>query len=142
MTLFNMAGPGGLLRASLPSPLWGGANYAPVKFAPGKFIEPLTIQTLPGFSVITLFKIILPCKNHNSSNMAGPGGFEPPHDGIKTRCLTAWRRPNSFCRFLNPGSFAFALRTSASRDHNSNTGRCLTTGRQPSILDFVFIVPS
>ena len=26
--------------------------------------------------------------------MAGPGGFEPPHDRIKTCCLTAWRRPN------------------------------------------------
>ena len=26
--------------------------------------------------------------------MAGMGGFEPPHDGIKTRCLTTWRHPN------------------------------------------------
>ena len=26
--------------------------------------------------------------------MAGAGGFEPTHDGIKTRCLTAWLRPN------------------------------------------------
>ena len=25
--------------------------------------------------------------------MAGAGGFEPPHAGTKTRCLTAWRRP-------------------------------------------------
>ena len=23
----------------------------------------------------------------------GAGGFEPPHDGVKVRCLTAWRRP-------------------------------------------------
>jgi hypothetical protein len=28
------------------------------------------------------------------SGMAGAGGFEPPHAGIKIRCLTAWRRPN------------------------------------------------
>ena len=28
-------------------------------------------------------------------NMAGVGGFEPPHDGIKTRCLTAWRYPSN-----------------------------------------------
>lgn len=26
--------------------------------------------------------------------MAGAGGFEPPNDGIKNRCLTTWRRPN------------------------------------------------
>ncbi len=27
--------------------------------------------------------------------LAGAGGFEPPYGGIKIRCLTAWRRPNS-----------------------------------------------
>jgi hypothetical protein len=40
--------------------------------------------------------------------MAGAGGIEPPHGGIKIRCLTAWRRPNrapiaepvSFCNML------------------------------------------
>ncbi len=26
-------------------------------------------------------------------NLAGLAGFEPAHDGIKTRCLTAWRQP-------------------------------------------------
>ncbi len=26
--------------------------------------------------------------------MAGLAGFEPAHDGIKTRCLTAWRQPS------------------------------------------------
>ena len=25
--------------------------------------------------------------------MAGAAGFEPAHGGIKSRCLTAWRRP-------------------------------------------------
>ena len=30
--------------------------------------------------------------------MAGLAGFEPAHDGIKTRCLTAWRQPN--CGYL------------------------------------------
>ena len=25
--------------------------------------------------------------------VAGAGGFEPPHGGIKIHCLTAWRRP-------------------------------------------------
>lgn len=26
--------------------------------------------------------------------MAGVAGFEPTDDGIKNRCLTAWRHPN------------------------------------------------
>ncbi len=30
--------------------------------------------------------------------MVGMGGFEPPHDGIKNRCLTAWLHPNGICR--------------------------------------------
>jgi hypothetical protein len=30
----------------------------------------------------------------NQECVAGAGGFEPPHGGIKIRCLTAWRRPN------------------------------------------------
>lgn len=25
--------------------------------------------------------------------MAGTGGFEPPDDDTKNRCLTTWRRP-------------------------------------------------
>ena len=27
--------------------------------------------------------------------MAGVEGFEPPHDGTRTRCLTTWRHPIS-----------------------------------------------
>ena len=26
--------------------------------------------------------------------LAGIAGFEPAHDGVKVRCLTAWRYPN------------------------------------------------
>jgi hypothetical protein len=29
-----------------------------------------------------------------AKGLAGAEGFEPPDGGIKTRCLTAWRRPN------------------------------------------------
>src|SRR5690625_7944746 len=32
----------------------------------------------------------------NRANIAGAEGFEPSHDGIKTRCLTAWLRPSRF----------------------------------------------
>jgi hypothetical protein len=28
-------------------------------------------------------------------SLAGAGGFEPPHGGIKIRCLTTWLRPNA-----------------------------------------------
>src|SRR5258708_3914871 len=34
--------------------------------------------------------------------LAGVGGFEPPNDGIKTRCLTPWRHP-SICPPLQKG---------------------------------------
>lgn len=29
------------------------------------------------------------------SLVAGVEGFEPPNDGIKTRCLTTWLNPNN-----------------------------------------------
>ena len=34
--------------------------------------------------------------------MAGLAGFEPTHDGVKVRCLTAWRQPNilNLCKLL------------------------------------------
>ena len=28
------------------------------------------------------------------SDVAGLAGFEPTDDGVKVRCLTAWRQPN------------------------------------------------
>ena len=35
-------------------------------------------------------------KNSDLSVLAGVAGFEPTNDGIKTRCLTAWRHPIRF----------------------------------------------
>ena len=35
-----------------------------------------------------------------TEKVAGAGGFEPPNAGSKSRCLTAWRRPNVFVRLL------------------------------------------
>ena len=32
--------------------------------------------------------------------MAGAVGFEPTNVGSKSRCLTAWRRPNNYIFFL------------------------------------------
>jgi hypothetical protein len=31
--------------------------------------------------------------------LVGAGGIEPPNDGVKVRCLTAWLRPNAPPRF-------------------------------------------
>ncbi len=36
--------------------------------------------------------------------MAGVAGFEPAHDGIKTRCLTAWRHPNVITQYYHGNS--------------------------------------
>gem|GEM_PF-3073315 len=43
------------------------------------------------------------CFGHGE-NVAGAGGFEPPHGGIKIHCLTAWRRPIAIrCVAQRPG---------------------------------------
>tara|TARA_B100002052_G_scaffold75102_1_gene68112 strand:+ start:586 stop:735 length:150 start_codon:yes stop_codon:yes gene_type:complete len=39
--------------------------------------------------------------------LAGAVGIEPTNHGIKTRCLTAWLRPNSYKTF-NPVAVLFA----------------------------------
>ena len=33
---------------------------------------------------------------HRGIRLAGPAGFEPTGDGVKVRCLTAWRRLNIY----------------------------------------------
>ena len=37
--------------------------------------------------------------------MAGIAGFEPAHDEIKTRCLTAWRYPRNVQRTDRNGGY-------------------------------------
>ena len=37
--------------------------------------------------------------------MAGVPGFEPGHDGIKIRCLTAWLYPNHFIKMVEGDGF-------------------------------------
>lgn len=44
----------------------------------------------------------------NANKMAGVEGFEPSHDGIKTRCLTAWLHPSS--NAISGGVDAVAIR--------------------------------
>ena len=39
-------------------------------------------------------EFVLYSQNDRVPMLAGAEGFEPPNAGTKTRCLTAWRRPN------------------------------------------------
>ena len=41
----------------------------------------------------------------NDGKMAGIAGFEPAHDEIKTRCLTAWRYPSNVQRTDQNGGY-------------------------------------
>ena len=41
--------------------------------------------------VVTVIK--KPASADEKRYMAGVEGFEPPHDGTRTRCLTTWRHP-------------------------------------------------
>ena len=43
--------------------------------------------------------------NTNDEKMAGIAGFEPAHDEIKTRCLTAWRYPSNVQRTDQNGGY-------------------------------------
>ncbi len=38
--------------------------------------------------------------NEKQGFLAGVAGFEPTNDGVRVRCLTAWRHPN--IQFLQP----------------------------------------
>jgi hypothetical protein len=52
-------------------------------------------------------------------NLAGVEGFEPPYGGIKTRCLTAWRHPNSETNSQRLSPAAPCRRASAARHSSS-----------------------
>ena len=45
---------------------------------------------------------------HRGIRLAGPAGFEPTGDGVKVRCLTAWRRPKVFFIELKPPKELFS----------------------------------
>ncbi len=42
----------------------------------------------------TLFFMVFYLAAFSSAIMAGVAGFEPTNDGVRVRCLTAWRHPN------------------------------------------------
>jgi hypothetical protein len=59
--------------------------------------------------------------------MAGAGGFEPPHGGIKIRCLTTWLRPirRRACPPTARGPSSLPTRSSISEARGSLLPRCL-----------------
>ena len=59
--------------------------------------------------------------------MAGAGGFEPPNDGIKIRCLTTWRRPNTL-REHEPAHTLEAGRKIARTCQRRNRGKANKNG--------------
>ncbi len=88
-----MAGAGGLTQTGcglfLP---FGLRRYRSLSQLLHSWSNLFSVRTLP------LGRFCLLCKIRKLVRllqvMAGAGGFEPPNDGIKTRCLAAWRRPS------------------------------------------------
>ncbi len=64
-----------------------GRPYLLAKNAPDRriFSKPPVFLAIPAQPYLTSF----------SWFMVGAEGFEPSNGGTKTRCLTAWRRPNN-----------------------------------------------
>ena len=57
-------------------------------------IKVLQTSALPlGYVAILMSAALLP-KQESCIKLARVAGFEPAHDGIRIRCLTAWRYPN------------------------------------------------
>lgn len=61
--------------------------------------------------------------------MAGADGLEPPNGGIKTRCLTTWRRPNPH---TSKGNY-IAMRRSVERRRRENAPKTYSTLTQVSM---------
>ena len=57
------------------------------------------------------------------AELARVAGFEPAHDGIRIRCLTAWRYPNIFMGWI----------VGFEPTHNGATTRCLNHLTIPTI---------
>lgn len=72
----------------------------------GPFYGPTVFKTVPINQTLATFL-----------KMAGVNGFEPLNDGIKTRCLTAWRYPNKLVAGagIEPTSIRLMRPTSSTR---------------------------
>ncbi len=66
----------------------------------------------------------------NAHWLAGAGGFEPPHGGIKIPCLTTWRRPNSVEQFTARRALKTARRNCSISNETRRTVRRFIVARQ------------
>ncbi len=60
-------------------------------------------------------KVTIALKDYGIHSLAGAAGIEPANAGIKSRCLTAWRRPNkefALCTGYNDHQLARAYSVS------------------------------
>ena len=76
-------------------------HTAPIKRSLNVLVHVTAIHFL-GFQSWTILQVqnFSPIKSsHKRLFLAGVAGFEPTNDGIKIRCLTAWRHPYKF-KFL------------------------------------------
>ena len=60
-----------------------------------KTLQPLDNPFGPRLSPMSQVRSVTHVSGLDRECVAGAGGFEPPHGGIKIRCLTAWRRPKT-----------------------------------------------
>ena len=103
------------LRHGLKALNWlGWKDYSalrasPIRGRPSGVILPLLTHPLGPFTSTN---------RSNRKKLAGVEGFEPPYGGIKTRCLTAWRHPNSEINSERP----LAGLSSQAADNLSNKG--------------------
>ena len=90
---------------------WLSGDWPPISEDSGS--NPVSVETPHARKArywrafLTLRKEIL----QNPDWLAGAGGFEPPHGGIKIPCLTTWRRPNSAERFTARPAWAVSRRS-------------------------------
>ena len=74
------------------------ASYFDVIFDKPPTYQELISGTQDIHSITGVSEVFL-ALNDNSGNMAGEEGFEPPHAGTKTRCLTTWLLPKEQVKF-------------------------------------------
>ena len=91
-------GKAAFLPLNLQEAFKGGAVLLPfgIMGAPYELNAPLTNATIPLFCTKKDPADTSFTRCSTESKLAGVAGFEPTNDGVRVRCLTAWRHPNIY----------------------------------------------
>ncbi len=119
---FQYGWDGRIIRRCAPHPFGAGVAARRSDLLP-RSVEPLRFSSCRQFTAVHLF------------NMAGTAGFEPAHAGIKTPCLTAWRRPSETPHgreFVRPASLQSMAARSGDRFTPRATKLCQLAGTWPA----------